>query len=214
MELINKLIDSIEKGNILTVLLIVLIVLIINYKNIIEFIDSRKKIKISKIEEALKNENIKGLDRELLEEQLTKEYFSSTLGLNVEKEFREAIINAYKNTKGEVGFRHFQRGLKFLDYQNGILKVKISKAESIVSYANTIIIIVLYSLGSLSFSLGIMSFSLATFIPAFIISSLCIFIGFVLLYDLRHIISAKILIKELEKQKDIKCSKTKIVIDE
>lgn len=199
MELINKLIDSIEKGNVLIVLVIILIALIINYKNIIEFIDSRKKVKISRIEEALKNENIKGLDRELLDEQLTKEYFTATLGLNVEKEFREAIIKTYKDAKGEVGFRHFQRGLQFFEYQEGILKVKISKVDAIAFYANVIILIILYVSGIASFLYGVLNFSIVMSIPAFVLSAVCICVCIFPLYSLSHIISAKIVRKELEK---------------
>ncbi|MDD2383121.1 MAG: hypothetical protein PHN18_02930 [Sulfurospirillaceae bacterium] len=203
MELINKLIDSIEKGNVLIVLLIILIALIINYKNIIEFIDSRKKVKIIKIEEALKHENIKGLDRELLEDQLTKEYLSTTLGLNVEKEFREVIIKAYKDAKGEVGFRHFQRGLQFFDYEDGILKVKISKVDAIIFYANAIFTVFFYLSGIASFLYGFFNFSIVTSIPTFVLSAICLFASFFLFYNLRHIISAKIGRKELKKHENI-----------
>lgn len=201
MELINKLIDSIEKGNVLIVLLIILIALIINYKNIIEFIDSRKKVKISRIEEALKNENIKGLDRELLEEQLTKEYFTATLGLNVEKEFREGIIKTFKDTKGEVGFRHFQRGLQFFDYQEGKLKVEISKVDEIIFYTNAIITGFFYLSGIASLLYGFFNFSLSTSIPAFILGTVCLFGSVIIFYSLRHIISAKIVRKKLENMK-------------
>lgn len=202
MELINKLIDSIEKGNVLIVLVIILIALIINYKNIIEFIDSRKKVKISRIEEALKNENIKGLDRELLEEQLTKEYFTATLGLNVEKEFREVIIKMFKDTKGEVGFRHFQRGLQFFDYQEGKLKVEISKVDTIIFYANAIFTLFFCLFGMASLFYGFFNFSIAIAIPAFILGAVCLFASFIIFFSLRHIISAKIVRKELEKHEN------------
>jgi hypothetical protein len=203
MEIINKLIKSIEEGNILVTGIIIFVALIFNYKSIIEFLDSRKKVKISKLEEALKNENIKGLDRELLESELIKEQFKSTIGLDVEKEFREAIISTHKNTKGEVRFVHFQRGLPFLEYENNILKVTISKIEHVGFYINIVSSILLVFIGFVLFLYGVTNFSLDTLVPTFGMSFLSTVSGLFFLYESRHIISAKRLLKELNKQKGL-----------
>lgn len=193
------LIKNYNNGNYLIVVFILMVLLAFKYKAIIEFFDSRKKVKISKIEEALKCEKILGIERELLENELVNEYFKVTLGLNVEKEFREAIINAHKNTKGEIEFRHFQRGLTFFDFPEGVLTVKISKLEYMVSVLNTLILAFSYCFFIAFLLYGIINFTWAKSIPAFGFSAFCLVICIFLMYDLRHIISAKKIKKYLAK---------------
>ena len=200
MEILSKFIESMEKGNILIAMLIAFVALLFNYKSIIEFFDSRKKVKISKLEEILKNENIKGLDRELLENELIKEQFKSTVGLGVEKEFREAIIKAHQKTNGELRFRHFQRALPYLKYEQGTLKVSISKFEYIGDILNIVSAISLISIGYALFSYTLFNFSWTTAFQMFGFATSSIIIGFIFIYQMRHMISAKMVLKELKKE--------------
>lgn len=196
----TNIISVIKDGNPLIIFLTIVIVLIFNYKSIIEFLDSRKKLKISKIEDALECENIKGLDRELLENELTKEQFKTTIGLDVEKEFREAIINAHKNTKGELKFLHFIRALPFLRYEDETLGVHISTFELIGSIINIIISIIMVFTGYVLFAYQLFNFSLNNSIPILGLSVILMLIGLFIFGEIRHIISAKIVLTELKKQ--------------
>lgn len=199
MDTLNKLIESIEKGNIFITILIIVVALIFNYKNIIEFLDSRRKVKISKLEDVLKSDNIKGLDRELLESELLKEQFKSTIGLNVEKEFREAIIKSHQSTNGEIRFVHFQRALPHFKYENKTLALDISRFEKVGFFMNIFLSIMTAVTGYVVFFYGLLNFSLNTFFPILSFSvfsfAMCIFF----IYESRHVFSAKKILKELEK---------------
>ncbi|PHQ88810.1 MAG: hypothetical protein COB42_08060 [Sulfurimonas sp.] len=201
-EIVTKLIESIEKGNYSVAIIIIFVGLVFNYRSIIEFIDSRKKVKILQLEKILESTKIKGVDRELSESELIKEQFKSTLGLSVEKEFREAIIKAHQHTKGELDFVHFQRALPYLEYENNTLKVHISKFEYIGCILNIISSISICLIGYGLFIYALFHFSWSTFSPIMGLVLLSIFIGFVFLYEIRHIISAKKILKELEHQEN------------
>ena len=192
-------ISAIKDGNPLIIFITIALALLFQYKNIIEFFDSRKKVKISKIEEALKNENIQGLGRKLLENELTKEHFKTSLGLNVEQEFREAIIKAHKSTKGEVIFIHFQRALPYLKFEDHTLKVKISKLNWFGFIINMLLSTFLIFIGYALFFYEIFHFSLSSIFQVLTISLFSMLMGFLFLFESRHIISAKIVLKKLKR---------------
>ena len=74
-EVLNKIIESLENGNILLVVALVVVALVINSQKILECYESRKRIRIEKLKEALASEHVKGLTRLHLEYELEAEYF-------------------------------------------------------------------------------------------------------------------------------------------
>jgi len=52
-------------------------------------------------------------------------------GIRLEKEIREALIQAHRSTTGELSFRHFKKSVPYISYTNGKLEVKISRFEKI-----------------------------------------------------------------------------------
>ncbi|PCI27253.1 MAG: hypothetical protein COB67_08850 [SAR324 cluster bacterium] len=203
MNKINELVEYINNANPSAIALMIFLGLFFNFKSIVEFLDSRKKVKISKLEEALKNENLKGLDKELLENELTKEHFKVTIGLDVEKEFREAIIKIFKKTKGELAFKHFQRALFHMEYRDNELSIKISIYDNFSFYYNLLVGISFSIIGLTLFAYGVLTFSTTSFISILGLSLLVIGIGIFSLHELFPIISAKKVLKELEKQKEL-----------
>mgnify|MGYP005869624949 CR=1 FL=1 len=128
-EVLDKLIESLKNGNILLAAVVVVIALIFNYKKIADFLDERKKTRINRLSEALKCEQVKGTTKSHLESELAKEYFMMTTGIGLETEFREKLIQAHRNTKGELSFAHFKRALPHLRYEESEISVKISWFE-------------------------------------------------------------------------------------
>jgi len=137
-DLLDKLIESLNNGNILPATIIVPVTLIFNYKKIVEFLDDRKKAKIAKLTEALSCEYIDGPSKVFLQEELATEHFKLTTGIRLEKEFREAIINAHRNTKGELSFIQFKRALPHLYFKDSELSVRISIFEKVGYWFNLI----------------------------------------------------------------------------
>ena len=125
-EVLDKLIDSLNNGNILLAAVVVIVALVFNYKKVADFLDERKKTRINRISEALRCEQVKGDTKSHLESELAKEYFKVTTGIGLETEFREALIQAHRNTKGELSFAHFKRALPHLRYEKSEISVKIN----------------------------------------------------------------------------------------
>lgn len=141
------LIDNLKNLNILPVLVIVAVALVFNYKKIVEFLEERKKARLVKLSEALKCEYVSGLTRSHLEEELVTEQFKVITGISLEKEFREAVIQTHRNTRGELNFIHFKRALPHTFYKDSKLEVKISSFEKVSYWFNLIFGFVLAFLG-------------------------------------------------------------------
>jgi len=196
-EILSKLIESLQAGDYIVVIPMTVVAVLFNYKGIIEFVDSRKTIQIDRLENILKDTYVTELDRELLENERVKEHFKLILGLDVEKDFREAIIKAHKDTKGEFKFRTFQRALPFFEYKEKTLKVTISWYDKVAFFINIFLSFSFIFTGYSLFIYGLAHFS-STYI-LYIFAFIFISIGFFIIYALRHIISAKKVKKELEK---------------
>lgn len=137
-DIIDKLFESLHDGNILLGVVIVSVVLVFNYKKIVEFLEERKKSKITKLIEVLKCDFVTGVTKEHLERELATEQFKITTGIRLEKQFREAVIQAHKSANGELAFIHFKRALPHLLYEQRLLKVKVSLFEQVHYWFNLI----------------------------------------------------------------------------
>jgi hypothetical protein len=124
---LNLLIEGITSGNIFVVAIIVAMAIIFNFEKIFTFLHTRKKVKIQLIEESLNNPHVNGDTKLYLESLIEQEYFKAITGIGLEKEIREALIQAHKEANGELKFKHFKRAIPFLLYKDDILSIKIDK---------------------------------------------------------------------------------------
>ncbi len=120
--------------------------LIFNLKNILEFIDSRKKIKIQLIEDSLKTSHINGNTRAHLESAIENEYFKVITGIDTEKNLREAMIQAHQDL-GEVNFKVFKSAIQHLNSKAGVLEVNINGFSKLGLIYNAVIGILCILLG-------------------------------------------------------------------
>jgi len=146
-DVLDKLIESLNNGNILLGVVIVAVALVFNYKKIVEFLEERKKARITKLTEALKCDFVTGLTKSHLEEELASEQFKITTGIRLEKQFREAVIQAHRSTNGELAFVHFKRAIPHLFYEQETLKVKILFSEKVIYWFNLVFGFILAFLG-------------------------------------------------------------------
>lgn len=107
--------------------------------------------KLEKLENALKSELISDCTRIVLEIELVREHFRLCTGISREKEFREAMLNVYLSTKGEVDFIHFKRALMYLDYKDSKLQLEVTE-EHKKNYKNNRIIAFFYFCFALFFT--------------------------------------------------------------
>lgn len=200
-EILDKLIDSLSNGNILLAAVIAVVALIFNYKKIMEFIDERKKARIVKLIEALECEHIQGLTKCHLEEELATEHFKMTTGIEAEKEFREAIIQAHRNTNGALNFIQFKRALPHLFYKDSNLSVRITKFEWVGYWFNLIFGFILFFSGLLYLILPsqIKDIKLTQAFSIFGLGCFFIVIAAVMIYQTFPVASAKKIWAELVK---------------
>jgi hypothetical protein len=149
LDILQQLIGAVRDGNFLLVIVIVAVPLIFNFQKIVEFSEERKKARIVKLSEALNSPLITGLTKFHLEEELVTEQFKITTGIRLEKEIREAVIQAHINTKGELDFKHFKRALPHIFYKDLKLGVKISFFELASFWVNLIFGFILVLVGLL-----------------------------------------------------------------
>ena len=137
-EIIKKIIESIESGNFLFVVIFAVIALLMNLSKIQAFIDSRKKRKIENIKEALESNYVNDSTKNHLKELIETEYFNLSTGIYLEKDFREALIKLHQNYKGELRFVHFKRAIPHLEYKKQEIKVNITTFEKFLYYFNIV----------------------------------------------------------------------------
>lgn len=147
---LDRIVSSVEEGNILVSVVIVVVAIIFNYKKIADYLEERKRARILKISEALGCEYVDGLTREHLKEELATEHFKIATGLRLEREFREAIISLHKKSKGNLGFFHFKRAITHLEYKDSKLKVKLTLFDRLGFWFNLIFGCILALLGLLT----------------------------------------------------------------
>ncbi|MBB1274317.1 hypothetical protein [Psychromonas sp. SR45-3] len=168
--LINKIIELIDSGNYFLVILVVIGAIIFNSRAIVEFFDERKKARISKLYEALQCEYLSPLAKVHLQDELATEYFKISTGIRVEKQLRDALIEAHQNLNGELRFVHFKRALPHISFIDQKLSIKITKIDALGFLYNLL-------LGVILVISSILSVSVIGFIEIEKISTLIEYIG-------------------------------------
>lgn len=140
---VNNLFQDLRDGNITIVLTMIGIFIIFNWKKIVDYYSEHKKSKIKTISEALQCEYMDDFTKNHLEESLATEHFRLSTGIKLEKEFRQALIKAHKETNGELSFKHFKRALPNIEYSEAKLHIKISWLDKVFCIVNWICALVL-----------------------------------------------------------------------
>jgi len=191
--LLDLIKDSVANKNI-AFAMIGAIYLLLNVKNILLFLDERKKVKISQLLDALQCEHIQGTTKSYLEEELANEHFKIVTGIYLEKEYREAILLAHKKAKGELAFRHFKRALPHLHYKDGVLSIKIDTFDNVTAIINVVFGMGLVVLGVFSIGQSVFHFTAKGFLVFMQYAGLGFFMwamALFALYQMLPIISAR-----------------------
>lgn len=200
-KLLNPLIDGVTGGNILVVAIIFAVAFIFNVEKIFSFLDGRKKVKIQLIEESLNNSHVNGNTKLYLENLIESEYFKSITGINLEKEIREALLQAHQKTNGELNFKHFKRSIPYLSYKDAVLSVKIG-IFSMLGFIYNLVLGLLSVIASMILLILPAFTSDITSTKIFSIYGVAVFLvcfGGLMLIDSLPIISAKYVQKMLKK---------------
>lgn len=199
------LVKNLENGNVLIPIIIVGIAVVFHYKKILEFFDGRKKLKIQKFTEALKCEQLTGLSKTHIENELVIEHFKQTTGLGVEKEFREALFKLHSKMNGELRFLHFKRALPHILFEDQKVVVKITQFDTSSFWFSLICGIGLAFTGLIILALFLaMAFTESKLQPLTWLSFGFLFLvsGFMLLGQTLPVYSARLINTEIKKLKE------------
>lgn len=203
-KVLSFLLEGVSSGNVLTISIVLVAAVVFNMGNISNFINTRKKLKISLIEDALNNSHINGGTKIYLEGLIEDVYFESITGLRMEKEAREELVKVYRNAKGEMNFRNFKRAASYYEYKDGSLLVKIDVFSKFAWAYNVVFgpLIMLFSF--VLFMLGLLP-HVGQETNAYLTLSSAVFflcIGFLMLMQAIPVISARRVRKYFEKIKE------------
>jgi hypothetical protein len=198
-EVLDKLIESLNSGNILLGVVIVAVAMVFNYKKIVEFLEERKKARITKLTDALKCDFVTGITKTHLQEELATEQFKITTGIRLEKQFREAVIQAHNSANGELAFIHFKRAIPHLFYEQSRLKVNVSTFEKASYWFNLVFgfILAFSGLALIVLPSQIEGINFVQFITFFGLSCFFIAIGVFMLAQTFPVVSARKIEKHL-----------------
>lgn len=191
--------NFLANGNLLTVGLVCLFILLKNPKDLIQTYSNWKSSKVNALELALKNKNVKGPSRALLEDQLEQKLFYSSTGLNLERPIRDKIIQIHAFTSGAVKFQHFVRAKDQYLFDDNKLSIRWGLYERIfLWFYGLAFFISLFSFIFVYLISVTMTDSIDLNENIFTASALLITGGFYL-YSWAHLVSANIVRKEIMK---------------
>ncbi len=192
-----------ENGNPLLAIVFVILALLMNLSKIQDFIDSKKKKKIDNLKEAVKNDHIKGLTKSHLENLIEKEYFKFSTGIDLEREFREALIALHQSTDGEVRFAHFKRAIPHLSYKNHEIIVNVTLFEKILFAFNLLSSVVIGFYGAVLFILPslVKDQTVIQIITMFALGAFFVGLAMFMMSQVFPVVSANIIKSEIAKLK-------------
>ncbi|MCP4744827.1 MAG: hypothetical protein GY874_01605 [Desulfobacteraceae bacterium] len=190
--LIGKLANG-EHAFVTAILVILAVALPFNLKKIIDFIEDLKKARIVKLAEALECRYIKGLTKKHIEDELATEHFKISTGIRLERKFREALIQAHRDTNGELSFYHYKKALNHINYREGAISVHISLFERVVYFVNIVGAFILAILAFLFMAFGKTGtgVTLIDTLSRLGIGFLLLAMAFIFLYQTISVISAR-----------------------
>lgn len=200
-KILSQMIEGSDGSNILAIAIVIAISIVFNFEKIYRFFDSRKKLKIGLIEEAIKHGCVQGNTRIYLEELIETEYFKSITGISLEKEVRDAMLEAYLSANGHLKFKHFKRAIPYYEFKDAKLAVHISKF-SVFGFFYNLISGFLMMVGAVFLFIAPAFTSVLTLVKVFSFYGLAVFMvimAALMLYQSLPVLSAKYVRDHLEK---------------
>ena len=192
-KILDLLIEGVNSGNYLVIAFIIVLTILFNLEKISNFLDSRNKVKIKFIEEAIKNPNVDGKTKLHLESLIEIEYFKSITGIYLEKEIREKLIQAHLKTNGELKFKHFKRAVPFLKYTESTLFIELGFWRNLEFLYNLVFGVIMILMGILSGILPVLSSETTStnILLALSMAVVLVGFGFLMLMQCVPVISAR-----------------------
>lgn len=141
IELASKLTDVIQSGNILWLAVVAIVAFSMKLSKILEFFESRRKIRIARLIDASKCEQLDEGFKEFLSHEVQREYFLYIANIAAEKQYRDKLFELHKKSNGNLPFFHFRRVSGYMRFHDGVLSVKITRYDIFSGYMGHALVI-------------------------------------------------------------------------
>lgn len=204
-KLLEHLLNSLDKGNWLVVIVIIAIAVIVNIKAILEFFERRGKRRDEFVKESLKLEEVKDSTRFFLEEELNYLVFKRITGISANKILREKIKILIDKSNGELQTFQLAHASNHLKMKDGKLTINITIADNIEYIFNWsfAIFILLFSLFCLLLPIIVKGIAIQQIVIFIGLSVLMFFFGLFLVSQTLPIFVAKKIHPIIEKIESI-----------
>ncbi len=145
----NAITKQFESGNVGWIAVFFAVAIVVNLGKIYEFIESRKKIQINRLDEAIRSDHVDPTTKDFFKDQIEREYFLYVTGIAAEKPYRNRLVLIHQAADGELPFSHFNRASSHLKFVDNQVLIEISTYEKITFYFNTFVAILFGILGTI-----------------------------------------------------------------
>lgn len=152
-EFAGVLVDSVQKGNMLLVLVLIAVLVVLNAHKLYPLMLERKKHRLKGLEAALHSDHVQGIERECLEEQAATEHFYAATGIMLEKAPRQAFMRIYERSGGRLQFGHFKRAVSHVRYDQGEFELHLGRVERLMMWTGIFVGGTIFVLSSTGFCL-------------------------------------------------------------
>jgi hypothetical protein len=138
IDITNWITEAIQSSNILVLAVFITGLIVINLPKIVEFVEGRRKVRISRLTEASKCEYLDENFKAFLSDEIQREYFRYVTKISAEKQYRDKLFEVHRNSEN-LPFIHFRRAFSYLNIKDGVLSVKISIWAKLIGWVNFIV---------------------------------------------------------------------------
>ncbi len=141
MEWLEKIIESIEKGNYFFMFVILLFLVITNIEKILAVFEDLHNKKVQRLEAYLENKFIGDMIKGIIKDQLDSYIFKAATGIRADKFMQSKILELYEKANGKFTLQQLSRVSHYMDSDDGKIAIKITAFDTFVYYFHFILLI-------------------------------------------------------------------------
>ena len=112
----TKIVTLLGLGNFLTVSIIAALAILVHFGRFYNFVEHARNIRLSHLEKAINTEIITGKTKTHLVREYEKAYYKRLVGVGLEREPREQLLDLFESAKGSIRFDHFRRSVHYMNF--------------------------------------------------------------------------------------------------
>ncbi|WP_323815671.1 hypothetical protein [Cellvibrio sp. NN19] len=136
IEIAGKVFEVLQSGNVLWFAVFLIVAFVMNASKIFDFLESRKKKQIKRLQEALSCNLLDENFRNFISQELHREYFLYITNIAGEKQYRDRLFQIHRDSNGRLPFFHFRRASGSVKFVDGNVMVKLGFFDKLSYWYN------------------------------------------------------------------------------